>query len=286
MSKRILIYPYSIQSASAKLLKEALGAQYIKKQNSQYLPKYDDLVINWGSTGMPSYLPGRSLNRSMAVNRAIEKSTTLSVLSKEGVSTVPFTTDINQAKGWLNKGKTVVVRTSTTSSGGKGIEIYTPSRSLSEGSPAAANGEGHQGTWEWLKGLVASNLGHTELFYLPYAPLYTQLVEKEAEFRVHVGGSKSIHTQMKLRKDGVDKKDVWNHDNGYTFTSQLDGRIDPGVLNVVNAEGIKAVAALGLDFGAVDIGWSGNKPYVLEVNTAPGIEEPTLSKYVDYFKSI
>lgn len=52
---------------------------------------------------------------------------------------------------------------------------------------------------------------------------------------------------------------------------------------MIETEAIKAVNALGLDFGAVDIVTEKNTgiPYVLEVNTAPGNEGTTTQKYVD-----
>ena len=44
-----------------------------------------------------------------------------------------------------------------------------------------------------------------------------------------------------------------------------------------------AVTALGLEFGAVDIIYNdkSKKLFVLEVNTAPGIEGATVTKYKD-----
>jgi D-alanine-D-alanine ligase-like ATP-grasp enzyme len=49
---------------------------------------------------------------------------------------------------------------------------------------------------------------------------------------------------------------------------------------------ISAVNTLGLDFGAVDlIVAKDGRVYVLEVNTAPGIEGITLEKYVKAFQN-
>lgn len=285
LTKRILIYPYSNQSKSAKLLKEALGAQFIKKIGSQYEPRDTDLVINWGSTDAKSFYPARKLNSSFAVRACVSKMYTFISLTALGVSTLDWTTSKVEAKKWFNQGHTVVVRGTDIGSGGAGIEIYTPSKSASEAPQANGNVSSQGGAWDWFKATVASNTADLEAFYLPDALLYTKYIEKEAEFRVHAAGDKAIHVQMKLRKHGVEPKEVWNHDNGYVFTSQLSGRVDDSVLSAVQQEGIKAVDAVGLDFGAVDIAWANGRPYVLEVNSAPGIEEPTLSKYVNYFKS-
>ena len=51
---------------------------------------------------------------------------------------------------------------------------------------------------------------------------------------------------------------------------------------------VNAVKALGLDFGAVDIIYNEkeNQYYVLEVNTAPGLEGTTLIKYAERFSKL
>jgi len=48
-----------------------------------------------------------------------------------------------------------------------------------------------------------------------------------------------------------------------------------------------AVNCLGLDFGAVDIIYNQKKDvsFVLEVNTAPGLEGSTLNEYVKEFNN-
>jgi glutathione synthase/RimK-type ligase-like ATP-grasp enzyme len=53
---------------------------------------------------------------------------------------------------------------------------------------------------------------------------------------------------------------------------------------ICKEQAVKATAALGLDFSAVDIGmnYHENKAYVFETNTAPGGFGPeTLRKYVE-----
>jgi ribosomal protein S6-L-glutamate ligase RimK-like protein len=62
-----------------------------------------------------------------------------------------------------------------------------------------------------------------------------------------------------------------NFDNGYAFTFVPSDQVAPAARELATA----AVNALGLDFGAVDmlLGRDGHY-YILEVNTAPGVEGP------------
>lgn len=55
----------------------------------------------------------------------------------------------------------------------------------------------------------------------------------------------------------------------------------------LEAEAIKAVGALGLDFGAVDCCLDmENKPFIIEVNTGPGLEGSPFDAYVAAFKAL
>jgi len=59
--------------------------------------------------------------------------------------------------------------------------------------------------------------------------------------------------------------------------------VDPKIEDVA----VKAVKALGLSFGAVDCCFdSQGVPYVIEVNTGPGLEASTFDEYVTMFKKI
>jgi glutathione synthase/RimK-type ligase-like ATP-grasp enzyme len=92
-----------------------------------------------------------------------------------------------------------------------------------------------------------------------------------------------IDYQEKLKKRGFEERDAWirNHDKGYVFAR--DGITVP---EVVRQLAVKAVGTLGLDFGAVDIGYREKEQlgYVFEVNTAPGLEGHTIESYVNGFK--
>lgn len=114
---------------------------------------------------------------------------------------------------------------------------------------------------------------------LPDMPLYTQYVKKRKEFRVHVVAGKVIDVQQKKRRHGS-QADNWicNLANGWVFCH--DGIVEPDGLRDL---AIRSVAALGLDFGAVDLIFNEhyNQCYVLEVNTAPGLCDSTCERYAN-----
>jgi len=107
------------------------------------------------------------------------------------------------------------------------------------------------------------------------APLYVEYIDKVAEYRAIVVGGKVVDFKKKKRRNGYEREygeHIWNHSSGYIFA-----RNDIVVPLGCGQLGVDAVNALGLDFGAVDIieDREGNL-YVLEVNTAFGIEGTTL----------
>jgi glutathione synthase/RimK-type ligase-like ATP-grasp enzyme len=120
---------------------------------------------------------------------------------------------------------------------------------------------------------------------LPSAPLYVQYVPKKAEYRVHVVGKRVVLVQRKARDPRCDNPNwkVRNHGNGFIF---VRNDVNPPV--GVEEQAIKATGALGLDFGAVDIIWNEERQraYVLEVNTAPGLEGSTVDDYASGFRQL
>lgn len=116
---------------------------------------------------------------------------------------------------------------------------------------------------------------------VPYAPLYTAYIPKKKEFRVHVYNNAVIDVAEKRKNSFYNQERdtrVRNTSNGYVFCrSDL---VEPEELRLL---AISACQALGRRYGAVDIIWNKkhNKCYVLEVNSRPGMEGTTLTKYAD-----
>lgn len=130
--------------------------------------------------------------------------------------------------------------------------------------------KGHSGD-----GIVISN-NREELVD---APLYVKYVKKKEEYRVHVANNEVFFVQRKARKHDIENPNwkVRNLAGGFVFVEELN------CPEVIQQEALKAINALGLDFGGVDIIWNEkeNQAYVLEVNTACGLEERTALKYAE-----
>jgi glutathione synthase/RimK-type ligase-like ATP-grasp enzyme len=110
-------------------------------------------------------------------------------------------------------------------------------------------------------------------YYIAYIP-------NEAEYRYHVAFGKVILCTKKVLAEGEgDSSLVRNHQGGKW--KQVTVKPRESCANAC----IKAVKVLGLDFGAVDFLLVNEKPVVLEVNTAPGLEvENRFEAYVQAFK--
>lgn len=100
---------------------------------------------------------------------------------------------------------------------------------------------------------------------------FMEFVEHEREYRVHIFKGKSIRISEKnFLEDG-------------TYTTKKPGEIR---LCKVRDAAKKAVEAVGLDFGAVDIlarGDNNEEVFVLEVNAAPGLGGSMPRLYIETF---
>lgn len=102
-------------------------------------------------------------------------------------------------------------------------------------------------------------------------------IEKTHEWRVHIFQGRVLRIARKVPNEGATV--VWNQANSHF---KYDIRPGPETLRQLTTLGTGAVAALGMDFGAVDIIKGQGGFYVLEVNSAPGISDNqnTLDAYV------
>lgn len=255
---RYRVLPYRQGSKGAKSLAEALGGKVLKLKESKFKPKPSDLIINWGNTDVNcvhwgTAYPHTIRNLPNQIRNASNKLFFFkSMVAQDKADIVP--------RFWENKNDIpddafpIVCRTELAGHSGAGI-VIAESR---------------------------DNLVH--------APLYVEYVKKEDEYRVHVGrkagASIIIAVQRKARRIDVPDEQVnWqvrNHCNGFVFVRQ---GVNPPTCVLERAT--DALECSGLDFGAVDVIYNvkKDKAYVLEINTAPGIEGSTVQDYVKFFKT-
>jgi glutathione synthase/RimK-type ligase-like ATP-grasp enzyme len=246
---RLLVLPYQSGSISARTLQRALDEHYKCRRllltGAPFLQRGTDIIINWGRAGAVRGIEP-TLNSYAAINRTGNKRLCFKDLDKGDVSIPSYTTDISVARDWLEQGATVVERHSLRGHSGQGIKLKRDSDVLED------------------------------------CPLYVKYVPKQSEYRVHVFGNTIIDVRQKRRRRCVPDSDVnWqirNERGGFVYAMQ---NVNPH--QMVLDESLKAIKATGLDFGAVDVIWneSQQKAYVLEVNTACGLEGTTINNYVD-----
>jgi hypothetical protein len=258
---RLIVYPYNLGSKSAKELAAAIGAIRVRKDGN-YKHRAGDLVINWGNGAVPAWgtkvAIQSMLNKPQYVRCASEKVRTFESLQASDLAKyLPnWTTSQQTARGWFNGPnpygslkRAVVCRTLTRANSGRGIVLATDAGSV-----------------------------------VP-APLYTRYKPKQSEFRIHVHTRFGImDAQQKRRRTDAAQSElgdyIRSYDNDWIFARE--GIKVPSLVGEV-AE--MAVHRLGLDFGAVDIGFHDHYGVAIyEVNTAPGIEGQTLANYAQTFK--
>lgn len=99
---------------------------------------------------------------------------------------------------------------------------------------------------------------------------FTELVPSDREFRVWIFRERHLVTYEKIKKREAEQPGFGrNYAQGYGF-DRIENELVPDALKQI---GRNAISALELDFGAADVllGTDG-RYYVLEVNTAPRIE--------------
>lgn len=164
--------------------------------------------------------------------------------SSQAIPALDYTCSHETAKAWTADGQVVFARLLTRSSEGKGIVVCETPESV------------------------------------PVAPVYTKYKKKKKEFRVHIFQQKVVAVlEKRKRKDFTDERDtrIRNTANGYVFCRD----------NVVEPEGLRELAlkasnVTASDFRGVDIGFNEklNELFVIEVNSAPGIEGSNIDAYV------
>lgn len=247
----IKFYAYNMGSQSVKLLCDKMDVYQIKHQGSRYLPRIKDVLINWGSHAIPPQLRDMHIINDPEFTRVVSDKGLYARRTGGANPTfrsIEFTTSLDEAVSWHNDGHTVVARTILNGHEGNGIKIVKPDDPMVN------------------------------------APLYSKYQSKEREYRVHVVDGVAIKVQRKLRPRDLgpiadDGFMVRNTANGFRFCTVVDCPED------VKTQAINACRHFKLDFGGVDVIYkearrlADAKAYVVEINSAPGIEGTTVDAY-------
>lgn len=264
----IKILPYKLGSKTAKALATGLGTLQIHHDphKSKYSGNFGDLIYNYGNSCITFNWLGKArvLNHPSDVKRASNKILAFQEIQKaidsgdyENLTVPDWTVSRQVATQWAEEGCVVYCRQLTRASQGRGI-------------------------------VVSHNAGE-----IVAAPLYTKgITDVKREYRAHVFNGEVIDLVAKATEGGQYNDvnhEIKSHGNGWIFVRDAVTIPDKVKVNLINTA-IEAVEALSLDVAAVDI-IRDNKDtmYILEVNTAPGMEGTTLNKYVtalkDYYDS-
>lgn len=266
MTTRIRVLPYG-PSDSVRELTSAINTKIqelrlnanvmsLVSEGSRYRSRVGDIVVNYGNRRYNDAFFGGAtvLNSVVALNRAANKIAAFNALRLAEVKTVEYTTDRELALNW-NRNEIVYERATLTGHSGEGITVRLPTEGVAD------------------------------------APLYTKGIQgPRREWRVHVFEGVITYVQKKIRRNGYRelesyREDIRNHHTGWVYSNSFTEAPPDQVL----IQAHKAVSALGLNFGAVDLISKGTNAWVLEVNTAPGLTGTTLETYthniVEFVKS-
>lgn len=177
----------------------------------------------------------------------VDKLTQYKWFTSNGIPCPEYTDDMVQAKQWIEEGHTVLCRTLTRASEGRGIVVAT------------------------------------EVDHLCYSPVYTKYTKKKREFRVHIFKDKIVAvTEKRKRKEWENDRDtkIRNLANGYVFCHSITDPLPFGLEGLALA----ASSMVNSDFRGVDLIYNEKQEqlYVIEVNSAPGISGSNVDSYVQH----
>jgi glutathione synthase/RimK-type ligase-like ATP-grasp enzyme len=249
METKVILLPYKATSRGANMMAEWLNVTPVER-NAAFEPNEPVTVINWGRGDYPRWSNNvvGFINKPDAVMRAINKIDTFRALNRAGVPVCPFTFDIEVARTWLRRRETIAVFCRETVEGREGRGI-TVARTPEQIVPAV---------------------------------VYTKYIRKDPEFRVHVMNGQAFYSNIKRPKTEEARRSLIRSGRDGWFFAHMDNL----PREEIQRAAVGAVAALGLDFGGVDVAWATdlNQAVVFEVNTAPEVGVNTAEAYKRAFK--
>ena len=261
---KVYVYPYMMASEASKKLAAELGIKRRKATVHNIKPPFK--LINWGNSTQPDGVSDSCfINPPSKTKVASNKRLFFKAVGGK-VSVPDWTTDKEVAWKWLESGKDVIGRQKLTGHSGSGI-LYLEADKVNKD---------------------MFDMSHD----IHVCKLFTKYIPKVDEYRIHVKKTPQGYDIFDVQKKGTSKSHeglvfnykVRTHNNGFIYMREFGHHVPPTVLS----EAVKAVEELGLDFGAADVIYNKyrDQGYVLEINTAPGLEGTTLTKYAGMLKGM
>lgn len=231
------------KNITAKRLAKRIGC----RQSYSFVPRKKHFLINYGSTYSYSNMNANIITNKIKAQKLLEEN------------------DILMPKLWL-----------------RGDEISENSFPLLARKAIHSRGK----DIIYVKDRENLKLIHDTEIKLGYR-LYdflTEYINKSSEYRVHILRNiydKTLYSTMvnvKIKKEENADPIVRNKDGGWKQISYENDFYN----DLINL-GQKCIEILNYDFGAVDIIRKKKKLYVLEVNSAPGLEPRKIDIYANYF---
>lgn len=256
---------------TGKLLAEQLGIDC----GLHLKPKRYSNVICWGTSAIPSDKQSRYKNIKCeegnvqniklnnvnfcndfnAVQRNRNKYVSLKIMNNGGVR-VPKFCKAFQVQRWVKDGdlKLPLIARTTRHQGGEGLKICLCDKDIRQA------------------------LEEEYSYFMEYVP-------NDREYRVHIFKDEVLRISRKVPTGEIESEWIKNKKKGWGFK---DGIKKENVLkydNTMLEECKRAVKSLGLDFGGVDVIYADDKKsYVIEVNTAPSLNEKGQEIYLNKFR--
>lgn len=255
---RVYVYPWDQLSEGATAIAKRLDTSKIKRKGSRYTAQAGDLLVNWGASDFAQWLREYDpKGKAKPLNRNIETALNkvLFFRQTQGSEYVPHSCEAHDLVH-LALRFPVLCRIKVKGMDGDGIVI-------------AENRE-----------------------QLVDAPLYVQLEEKTAEYRVHVGRNKDhsisiLGVQRKFIPNGSEAdKRIRTSANGCYYVWTVKEK--PVELPEAAQNAAKKVFDMfpDLDFGGLDVIYDSkrDKAFVIEINTAPEMTPKACDLYANFFQ--
>jgi len=242
---RWYVNPYKMASEGGIALADGLDALRIRQQGSTYTPQEGDIIVNWGCGG-----PLRNFSPATVINPSVDVCINKVTFFRrmQGHNIVPpFAFSADEALRHL--AFPIICRTRIEGADGQGIVIANNAEEMAS------------------------------------ARLYTQLMDKSGEYRVHLGrlpdGTIELICAQKKRVASVHEGPIWTGE--HTYLDWCDPSYLPRHVFDVTKRAMELMPEL--HFGGFDTivtdSWGAR---VVEVNSAPMMTPDTVRKYVDFLK--